>query len=72
MRLWIFGIIGNMKKAIAVCALSMAVQTAFGDARPLVGFEAKSGFLIAAEQKSNSFVAIDAQQAGAPTWPRRR
>ena len=57
-----------MKKTIAICALSMAVQTALGDARPLVGFEAKPGFLIAAEQKSNSFVAIDARQAGAPVW----
>ena len=57
-----------MKKTIAICALSMAVQTALGDARPLVGFEAKPGFLIAAEQKSNSIVAIDAWQAGAPVW----
>ena len=28
----------------------------------------QSGFLVAAEQKSNSIVAIDARQAGAPAW----
>ena len=32
------------------------------------GFKVQSGYLIAAEQKSNSIVAIDARQAGAPAW----
>ena len=60
----------DMKKMIATCVLSLAAAAlaAQDGARPLVGFDVKPGFLVAAEQKSASIVAIDGRQAGAPAW----
>ena len=52
-----------MKKAevlAAACAIAFAAGA--------VGFKPRPGHLVAAEQKSNSIVAIDARQAGAPAW----
>ena len=59
-----------MKKMIATCVLSLAAAAlaAQDGALPLAGFDVKPGFLVAAEQKSASIVAIDGRQAGAPAW----
>ncbi|MBQ6328876.1 MAG: hypothetical protein IJI35_07680 [Kiritimatiellae bacterium] len=51
-------------RKVGVLAAACVAACAAGAA----GFKAQPGYLIAAEQKSNSIVAIDARQAGAPAW----
>lgn len=52
-----------MEKAGVLTAACLMACAAFA-----AGFEPRPGYLVAAEQKSNSIVVIDARQAGAPEW----
>ena len=54
---------------LALCAMAAGAPAFAAEPLPKgAGFKAQSGYLVAAEQKSNSIVAIDARQAGAPDW----
>ena len=54
-----------MKKSEALLLAACVVAACTAGA---AGFKPQPGYLVAAEQKSNSIVVIDARRAGAPAW----